>query len=73
MILIAAATLVLPSMVASADDFFGTQAANGSSDGNLELWELFGPPTARDYIVVDRDTIRFDFETMLRGRHQGCR
>lgn len=68
MILIAAATLVLPSMAASADDFFGTQSANGSDDGNLELWELFGPPTARDYIVVDRDTIRFDFETMLRAQ-----
>ena len=39
-----------------------------SADGDLKLWELFGPPARTDYIVVNGDTLRFDFSADIRGQ-----
>lgn len=47
---------------------FGADGGVDYGDEDLKLWELFGPPTEHDYIVIDRDTIRFDFKTMLRAQ-----
>lgn len=38
------------------------------SSDELNLWELFGPPSPQDYLVIDRDTIRFDFKSALRAQ-----
>lgn len=47
---------------------FGDDGLVDYGEQDLNLWELFGPPTEHDYIVIDRDTIRFDFKTALRGQ-----
>lgn len=36
-------------------------------DGDLNLDDLFGKPGAHDYIVINGDTIRFDFAANVRG------
>lgn len=35
---------------------------------SLTLDDLFGPPTAHDYIIIKGDTVWFDFDTQLAGR-----
>ncbi len=37
------------------------------TEGNLSLWELFGPPAETDYIVIKGDTIRFEYAAGVRG------
>ncbi len=39
-----------------------------SAEGDLKLWELFGPPAQTDYIVVGGDTLRFDYSAAVRGQ-----
>lgn len=39
-----------------------------SAEGDLKLWELFGPPAETDYIVVGGDTLRFDYSAAVRGQ-----
>ncbi|MDE6369252.1 MAG: N-acetylmuramidase family protein [Muribaculaceae bacterium] len=39
-----------------------------SAEGDLKLWELFGPPARTDYIVINGDTLRFDFPAEIRGQ-----
>lgn len=53
---------------ASTPDFMHRRSvyADAASEG-LSLRELFGPPESTDYIVVEGDTIRFDFASSLRG------
>lgn len=60
------------SVTASEDNIdirsYGRHGGVDYGEEDLKLWELFGPPTEHDYIVIDRDTIRFDFKTLLRAQ-----
>lgn len=47
---------------------FSKAAFPDYSDGDLNLWQLFGPPAKTDYIVVGGDTLRFDFSADIRGQ-----
>lgn len=38
-------------------------------DDDLELWQLFGTPAPTDYIVVNGDTLRFDFAASIRQKN----
>ena len=58
------------TMTASERDFMHSPSLyDDAVRGNLSLRELFGEPDRHDYIVVRGDTIRFDFNTNIRGRH----
>lgn len=68
-ILITAATLATINAVALTGNGFASPRAfpEFPAEDSLSLFELFGPPASHDYIVVGRDTIRFDFGAALRG------
>lgn len=65
---LAAIAVLNVAAYASSPDFMHRRSvyADAAAEG-LSLRELFGPPESNDYIVVDGDTIRFDFSSSLRG------
>lgn len=66
---LAALLLAGVTMTASGRDFMRRPSLYADAlHGNLSLRELFGDPDNHDYIVVNGDTIRFDFSVDMRAQ-----
>lgn len=70
---IAPASMIAVSLSVAAvkpdngDNFMHARHSVYDSEQPLSLREMFGPPTSSDYIVINGDTLRFDFASHTRG------
>lgn len=69
LVLVMSVTASVAAMSPGSDErFLLPKRSVYDTERNLTLCELFGPPKSSDYIVINGDTLRFEFASHVRGR-----